>query len=136
MSSLKKARHATYHIHYHIVWVPKHRRFLLEGEVSRSLRGILGGIAAKKGWELHSVDIQPDHVHLAVSVPPQFAPSEIVKLFKGISARLLLIRYPDLARKSGRGTLWAPSYYIATAGGISGDVICQYIKECQDRWHP
>ena len=31
----------------------------------------------------------PDHVHLFVSAPPKFAPSEVVRLFKGITSRRL-----------------------------------------------
>ena len=29
----------------------------------------------------------PDHIHLFVSAPPKYAPTTIVKLFKGITVR-------------------------------------------------
>jgi putative transposase len=41
---------------------------------------------------------------------------------KGVSARILLKEFPDLAQRPGRGVLWAPSYFIARSGHcVCGD---------------
>jgi len=92
----------------------------------------LRSAAEEKGWEILALEVQPDHIHLFVSAPPKFAPSEIVKAFKGVSARRVLLRFPGLAKKTGRRTLWAPSYYVGTAGHLSAETIKRYSEECQD----
>jgi putative transposase len=75
----------------------------------------------------------PDHVHLFASPPPAISPADAAKVFKGISARLLLREFPDLARKTGRGTLWAPSYFVGSAGDVSAQTIQRYIEEQHTR---
>ncbi len=133
MDKHKATRHATYFINYHIVWIPKYRRRILTGEIALVVEESLRTAAREKGWEIIALEVMPDHVHLFVSAPPRYAPAEIAKAFKGWSARRVLLAFPDLARKSGRGTLWAPSYYVGTAGNISAETIRRYIEECQDR---
>jgi len=73
--------------------------------------------------------IMPDHVHLFASAPPTVSPTDLVKVFKGVSARLLLKEFPHLARKTGRRTLWAPSYFVGSAGNVSAEIIQRYIEE-------
>lgn len=133
MNEIKNTRHATYLINYHMVWIPKYRRKILTGEVAEETEKILRAIAEEKGWEILALEVMPDHIHLFTSAPPKYAPADIVKVFKGWSARYLLKQFPDLARKTGRGTLWAPSYYISTAGAVSSEIVRRYIEECQDR---
>ncbi|MEX1406212.1 IS200/IS605 family transposase, partial [Hydrogenibacillus schlegelii] len=73
--------------------------------------------------------VMPDHVHLFASVPPTIRPADVVKVFKGVSARKLLLEFPHLQKRTGRGTLWAPSYFMATAGNVSAETIRRYIEE-------
>lgn len=127
-----KSRHSSYVLNYHIVWIPKYRREFLTGELRQETEKIIRATILKKEWNLLALEVQPDHIHLFVSAPPTIAPAEIVKAVKGISARRLLMRYPELAKKTGRGTLWAPSYYVGTAGAVSSEIIKRYIEECQD----
>lgn len=127
-----KSRHSSYILNYHIVWIPKYRRKFLSGELRQEAEEIIRVAILEKEWNLLALEVQPDHIHLFVSAPPTIAPAEIVKTVKGISARRLLMRYPELAKKTGRGTLWAPSYYVGTAGAVSSEIIKRYIEECQD----
>jgi putative transposase len=78
-----------------------------------------------------ALEVMPDHLHLFVSAPPQYSPSHLVKVFTGGSGRKLLRMFSCLAKKTGRGTLWAPSYSVGTAGNGSAGVIRRDIEECQ-----
>lgn len=132
MDNLIKSRHSSYILNYHIVWIPKYRRKFLTGDLRQETEEIIRVAILEKEWNLLALEVQPDHIHLFVSAPPTVAPAEIVKAVKGISARRLLMRHPELAKKTGRGTLWAPSYYVGTAGAVSSEIIKRYIEECQD----
>lgn len=132
MNKHKTTRHATYFTNYHMVWIPKYRRKILTGNVALAVEESLQTVAQEKEWEIIALEVMPDHVHLFVSAPPKYAPAEIVKAFKGWSARRVLMAFPNLAQKTGRGTLWAPSYYVGTAGNVSAETIWHYIEECQD----
>lgn len=132
MDKVRSTRHSKYHINYHLVWIPKYRRKILIKHIATRTEEIIKDIAQRMQWAIIAIEIMPDHVHLFVSAPPKFSPAEIVKRFKGVLAKQLLLEFPWLAKKTGKGTLWAPSYYIGTAGAVSTEIIKRYIEECQD----
>ena len=127
MRNIKRTRHSRYLLNLHIVWIPKYRKPLLDG-LQDEVKNILYAIADAKHWEILAVEVMPDHIHLFVSVPPAVAPSEVAKAFKGRSGRALLIAHPELASKERNNTLWAPSYFVASAGDVSSDIIQAYIE--------
>lgn len=128
MKKLNKSRHARYLLNLHIVWIPKYRKAVL-GPYREALTDILHSIAKDKGWEILAVEVMPDHIHLFVSVPPSISPSEVVKCFKGQSARKLLVEFPELVQQRDyRASFWAPSYFVASAGDVSSETIKAYIE--------
>ncbi|WP_272999810.1 IS200/IS605 family transposase [Hydrogenibacillus schlegelii] len=126
---IRSGRHSRYLILYHMVWIPKNRRTVLECPMADRLKEILQETAKERGWEIIAMEVMPDHVHLFASVPPTIRPADVVKVFKGVSARKLLLEFPHLQKRTGRGTLWAPSYFMATAGHVSAETIRRYIEE-------
>ena len=121
---LKSTRHARYLCNYHFVFIPKYRSIL--DRYRDDLEEIFYQIAEKWGFEILALEIMPDHVHLFISAPPKYAPAQIIKIFKGASSRELGKRYPECKESS---ELWTRSYFVATAGNVSADVIMEYIKE-------
>ena len=86
-------------------------------------------IAKEKGIMLVEQEVMPDHVHLFITAHPKFSPSQIVKIFKGITAKELFEKFPTLRnRMYNRGHLWNPSYYCGTMGDVTKDVIMKYIE--------
>ena len=100
----------------------------VEALFQADLEGLIKNYALNSEIEILSLSIQPDHVHLFVSAPPRFSPSQLINLFKGATARELLKRYPNLKR---RGSLWTRSYYVGTAGTVSSETIQHYINEAE-----
>ena len=86
-------------------------------------------MTAEREWEVIAQEVMPDHVHLFASTPPTVRPSDLVKVFKGVSARLLLKEFPQLVKRASRGTLWTPSYFVGTAGSVSAETVRRYIEE-------
>lgn len=128
---IKRTRNAVYQTAYHAVWIPKYRRAVLVGAVADRLRGVLHEICQAKGFEVLALEIQADHVHLFFSAPPAIAPSLAVQWFKGISARTLFAEFPALRARLRRGHLWAPSFYLGTAGQVSAGTIKRYIERTE-----
>ncbi|MEX1336917.1 IS200/IS605 family transposase [Hydrogenibacillus schlegelii] len=126
---IRSGRHSRYLMLYHMVWIPKYRQTVLEGPMADRLKEILQETAKERGWEIIAMEVMSDHVHHFASVPPTIRPADVVKVFKGVSARKLLLEFPHLQKRTGRGTLWAPSYFMATAGNVSAETIRRYIEE-------
>jgi putative transposase len=111
-----------------------YRRDVLREPIKTTLENLLQVIASGHGMQVLAVDVQPDHVHLFVSMPPTISIADAVKLFKGISARQLRLQYRDLRKRTRSDRLWAPSYYVGTAGHVSAETIRAYI-EAQEGHH-
>jgi len=126
---LRKTRWSLYNLNYHFVWIPKYRKKILVDRVKEELERLVFEIAKKHEIEILSLSVQPDHVHLFVSAPPRLSPAQIANLFKGVSSKKLLEKFPHLRTKEG---LWSRTYYVGSAGTVSEETIRRYIEECQD----
>src|SRR5260370_29781763 len=120
---LKRTRNVTGQPVSPAVWIPKYRKRVLWEAVADRLRGLLSNVAQAKAFEILALEIQPDHVHPFFSAPPVIARSLAIQRFKGISARSLFAEFPALRRALRRGHLWAPSFYVGTAGQVSAETI-------------
>jgi putative transposase len=68
----------------------------------------------------------PDHVHLLVSSDPRFGIHRLIKHVKGRSPRLLGEEFPH--PKSWLPALWTNSYFVATVGGVTLEVVKRYVE--------
>ena len=119
---------AVYEINYHIVWYPKYRKAILVKEYKKFLEEVIKTIAYTKNWEILETEIMPDHIHLFISTDPFESPTNIVKILKGITAKRMFERFPELKENHfWNSGLWSPSYYIGTAGQVSAETIKKYI---------
>jgi len=126
---MKTYSSASCEINYHLIWCSKYRKNILVGEVEKYVENILNVICDSKNWEIIEKEIMPDHIHIFISAPPYDSPTNIIKVLKGISARQLYKRFPELKFGLRRGHIWSPSYYVGTAGNVSAETIKKYIEE-------
>jgi putative transposase len=124
-------RNCFYQIAYHVVWCPKDRRDVLVGTVAHTLGDLVDAICRQNSWPLLAQEIQPDHIHLVVTIPPATATADAVKILKGTTARKIFVRFPALRRRLRGGHLWSPSYYVGTAGQVSARTIRAYIERSE-----
>ena len=129
MKNLKHDRTCVYNINYHIVWSVKYRKNVLVGRVADRTREILGNIAREKEFNIESMEVMPDHVHIFASAMPKFSPSYIYKMLKGISGRRLFKEFPELKQNLYKGKLWNPSTYVETIGHICSETVEKYIED-------
>lgn len=127
--NLRHARTCVYNCNYHLVFSTKYRRPVLTEEIGKRFKELAEEIGIEKGFEISQVEVgEKDHVHIFVSAHPKVCPSYIVKMIKGITARKLLIEFPQLRQVFKKGHLWNSSYYIETIGSISEEAIRKYIE--------
>ena len=124
-------RNCVYQTAYHVIWCPKDRRDVLIGTVAEETGAMLDAICTERSWLVISREIQPDHIHLFVSIPPAIAVADAIKVLKGITARRLFQRFPALRKPLWGGHLWSPSYYVGTAGNVCAETIRRYIERSE-----
>lgn len=128
MSEVHHGRGYVYSIQYHLVWCVKYRHKLLCGDVDKDLQGLLRQIAEDKGISILEMESDKDHIHLLIDCKPQHYIPDVVKALKGVSARLLFKKHPELKRRLWGGHLWNPSYFIATVSDNTEEQIRHYIQ--------
>ena len=128
MSRFNKLSHSIWHCQYHIVFVPKYRYKILEHAIAKELKSRLVSISRQKGCSIVELNIQSDHVHLIVSVPPKISISSYVGIIKGKTAIWLFNTFKKLKQEKYWGNhFWAKGYCVDTIG-LNMDMIRKYVK--------
>lgn len=127
---VKTNNNVVYRCTYHVVWCTKYRRDVLTDEVVERLRQIAQSVCDERGAELVEFEAMPDHAHLVLSVDPQYGIHRLVKGIKGRSSRLLRQEFSPLRTRIP--TLWTNSYFVATTGGATLEVVKEYVRSQKD----
>jgi len=61
---LKRTSHTVYDTKYHLVWTPKYREWVLRGDIREKAKRVFEEIAANHGFEIDTMEIVEDHVHI------------------------------------------------------------------------
>ena len=83
-------------------------------------------MCAARDMPIVEPETTPDHVRLLITVDPQYGIHRLVKQIKGRSSRLLRQEFPRL--RSRLPTLWTNSYFVATVGGATVEVVKRYVE--------
>lgn len=106
--------HNVYDTHYHIVFPVKYRKALLTDEIPLAIVALTQEISIRYDIEFEKIGCDQDHIHLLVSFPPKYGGSDVVRIFKSITAKQLFIRFPALRKELWGGEFWSDGFYIAT----------------------
>ena len=127
MSRFSKLSHVLWHCQYHIVWVPKYRYRVLTGKVGFEVMKTVRVFAERLGCEIIELNVQADHVHLLLKVPPKVSISKLLGTVKGKTAIQVFRQFPYLKKKPYWGNhFWAKGYCVDTVG-VDAEMIRQYV---------
>ena len=121
--------HGVYRTEYHIVWIPKYRRRILNTGVKGYLSKLFPKILrAMPGCEIVEVNIQLDHIHMLMVIPPKYAVSDVIGKMKQYTASQLRKRFAWLGKVYwGERVVWSPGYFVSTVG-LDEKAITEYVK--------
>ncbi|EGP5143408.1 IS200/IS605 family transposase [Enterococcus faecium] len=128
MSEIHYGRGYAYSIQYHLVWCVKYRHDILYGHVDIDVKQLLKQIADDNNVKIMEMESVKDHIHLLIECTPQHYIPSIVKAFKGVSARFLFKKHPEIKQRLWCGHLWNPSYFVATVSENTEEQIRKYIQ--------
>ena len=131
MSRLKRSRTSVYQVNYHLIFVTKYRRGILLPDILARIKELFDEMAKEIGCEILAFEGGEGHVHLFISTSPQKYLPDLVKQFKGVSARKVFEEFPEIKEKLWGGHLWSPSYFARTAGDVSSETIKRHIENSQ-----
>lgn len=124
----KKLSHSIYECKYHVVFCPKYRFRLLKDEIAEFVKQQLYKLCGQKdGVEIIELNIQHDHVHIILTIPPKYAVSNVIGYLKGKIAIKLFERYPKLGKRYWGRHFWSRGYCVSTVG-IDEEQIRLYVR--------
>lgn len=124
--------HGTYHLQYHVVWVCKYRRKVLNPGVEATLRKLLphllrsipGASIETMGFDKQKLD----HVHMVMVIPPKYSIADVMGILKAQSASYLRKKYPFLEKVYWKENIvWSPGYFVSSIG-LDEAMIKHYVE--------
>ena len=126
---IRRTKHAVYDLKYHLVWIPKYRKHILNRDVSGYLKEVFKQIAEEYGFAIDTMEVVEDHVHIFIEAPPRYSPAEVVQIMKSISGQEVFKKFPKIKKQLWAGELWNDGYFVRSVGDkVTADIIRKYIK--------
>lgn len=101
---------------------------MLTGAIAREVYNCIKGFSVRNGCEVIELNIQKDHVHLLIKVPPKISISRLMGILKGRIASRIFQKFSKLKEKPYWGNhFWARGYCVDTVG-LNAEMIRKYVK--------
>lgn len=120
--------HSVFMLHYHLIMCTKYRREVIDDDISNRLKEIFLRIADSYNIVLEEWNHDIDHVHILFRGAPNTELSKFINAYKSASSRLIKKENPAIKKSLWREMFWSQSFCLISTGGISVDIIKQYIQ--------
>ncbi len=121
--------HTKHRLAYHIVWVPKFRKRVLQGKVAKRVRDLIYQACIVNRWWVDELNVMTDHIHMIIQIQPTVSVSKAVHIIKGGTSRVLRKEFPELEEFIWGDSFWADGYFAESVGSRNISEMKKYIKE-------
>jgi putative transposase len=124
-----KTSHSVYRLQYHVIWVCKYRRRILNPGVCRYLTKCLAKLQrSSPGVLIETIGFDHDHLHRVMVIPPQYSISSVLGKFKSQSASELRRQFSWLKKVYWKENLvWSPGYFVSSVG-VDEQTVKRYVE--------
>lgn len=122
--------HSVYLLQYHLILVVKYRRKAIDDEISNRLKEIFSYIGDKEQYKLRIIEFNhdKDHLHILFKAEPKSEISKFINAYKSASSRLIKNEFPEIKEKLWKEAFWSRSFFLATTGGVTLEVLKSYVE--------
>ncbi len=125
---LDKGSHSVYSLNYHLVQCVKYRRKVLDNDkIINTLKTQIHNISLNFQVDVLGIDPDKDHFHMLFKCKPTLDIPRYLNAIKTITSREIQRNFPEVKKKLWKGTFWSPSYFLATSGQVTLDVLKSYV---------
>ncbi len=105
----------------------------MRGDIQERVKSIFQEISIANEFEIDTMEVSADHVHIFLSFPLQYSISRVVAMLKSISASVIFKEYPGVKKELWGGEFWEDGYFVRTVGDkVTAEVIRKYIEYHRD----
>lgn len=125
---LDKGAHSVYTLNYHFVQCIKYRRKILDNEkIINVLKTQIRNISQNFEVEVLGIEPDKDHFHMLFKCKPTLDIPKYINTIKCITSREIQRNFPEVKHKLWKKTFWSPSYFLATSGQVTLEVLKSYV---------
>ncbi|KXB05862.1 transposase [candidate division MSBL1 archaeon SCGC-AAA382F02] len=126
---LQKGRHSVFSLNFHLVVCVKYRREVFENQgIIDELKKRTRKIASNYDVTIKNQEVDKDHTHILFSAAPKTDLVKFINALKGATSRVIRNRFPEVKEKLWEDKFWSPSYFLATTGEVTLDVLKEYVE--------
>ena len=113
-----RTAHSMYSLEYHVVWVCKYRRKVLNPGVCSYIRKTLPSLLrGMPGVAIETIGFDRDHVHMVMTIPPKYSISSVMGQLKSQLASRMRKFFPWLRKVYWKENIvWSPGYFVSSVG--------------------
>ena len=123
--------HRKYSLKYHIIFVCKYRKNLLEREdIGKFMKEGMIRIANGSKFIIDTIEIDRNHMHLLISSTPSISAAQIVRKLKQESTIAAWKHFSEFLKKHfwKERTFWTDGYFVSSTGQASEETIGDTLK--------
>lgn len=130
MYRVDKTSNAVFSLCYHFITVVKYRqKVFTQDTIITDLKTIIQDISREFDVEVIEQECGVDHLHLLFRSKPTLDITKFINTLKGSSSRKLRDKYKTFLKDKLWGdSFWSPSYFIATTGNVTIDILKEYVE--------
>ncbi len=124
-----KSAHSVYSLKYHVVWVCKYRRRILNPALEGYLRKVLPKLLrSMPGVKIEMISFDHDHLHMVMVIPPKYSIASVMGQLKSRSSSELRKSFAWLKKVYWlENIVWSPGYFVSSVG-IDEETIRRYVE--------
>ena len=128
MIELTSSGYGVFFATYHICWITKYRRRILNPGLVAYLKKLFPKILREMpGVKIKEVGTDIDHVHLVMVIPPKYRACDVVARIKSQTASRLRKKFLWLEKVYWKeNVVWSPGYFLSTIG-VDEETIRKYV---------
>jgi len=126
---LDRGSHSVYALYYHYVQVVKYRRKVFDNEeIINFLKEQIQEISKTSEAGIIDIGVDKDHFHTVFKAKPTLNIPGYINTIKTIKSRKIHRKFPQVKEKLWKGHFWSPSYFLATSGQVTLEVLKKYVE--------
>jgi len=126
---LDKSSHSVHTLQYHLVQCVKYRRKVFDNEkIVDFLKQKIHEISQTFDVDVLCIECDKDHFHMIFKAKPTLNIPKYLNAIKTITSREIQRKFPEVKKKLWKGMFWSRSYFLATTGQVTLDVLKKYVE--------
>ncbi len=131
--NLDKGQHSVYSLYYHFIQVVKYRKKLfINDAIVDFLKMKIREISETFNVDVLDIECDKDYFNMFFKATPLLNITKYMNAIKTITSREIQRNFPEVRNELYNNKFWSPSYFLATSGQVTLDVLKRYVDSQGD----